>query len=250
MHKYRVVRPTTSLYNLAFIYAGEGVLELDGDLYELGSGCVFHVNPGRRMDLKSSQEQPLQYFGVHFHQLRIQWEGGDYQASFTDTPLPFQRLLALRGHPVHEDIRTMYDCWHVKAAGYEWQTKLGLFQLLNELSNVVITERTLQDSSYRKMESSVRYIRQHYAEPLQRETLAEHADLSVSHYSAMFKKVIGISPLQFVEKVRMDQAKSMLTGTSKPISEIAKDVGYSDPLYFTRVFTKVTGMAPRQYRGG
>ncbi|MNF06130.1 Arabinose operon regulatory protein [compost metagenome] len=73
--------------------------------------------------------------------------------------------------------------------------------------------------------------------------------LSVSHYSALFKKVMGISPLQFVEKVRIDHAKTMLTGTSKPISKIAREVGYNDPLYFTRVFTKVTGVAPREYRG-
>ncbi|MFE5320686.1 helix-turn-helix domain-containing protein [Paenibacillus sp. NPDC056579] len=247
--EYCAVRPSTNVYNLAFIYEGEGTLNLNGESYELGPGCIFHVSPGMRMELKCSRDKPLHYFGVHFHQLRVQWEGSEVQTTVTVTPLPLARMLYLPGHSVHGQAAALYDGWHSKSPGYEWQTKLGLFQLLDELCSAVIEVRTREESSYRAMDNSVKYIRQHYAEPISREVLAEHVSLSVSHYSALFKKVIGISPLQFVEKVRIDHAKTMLTGSSKPISEIAREIGYNDPLYFTRVFTKVTGMAPREYRG-
>ncbi|TVY05603.1 AraC family transcriptional regulator [Paenibacillus cremeus] len=247
---YRVQIPSTKVYNLAFMYEGEGQLVLNGERYELKEGSIFHISPGMRMELSSSRSKPLRYFGVQFHQLRIQWEGSDCQTSMSDAPLPFRRVLFLPRNSLHIHVAAMYDGWQEKEAGYEWQAKLGLFQLLDQLCSIVIAEQTRQESSYLQMESSVRYIRHNYAEPLTRDRLADQASMSISHFSAVFKNVIGISPQQFVEKVRIDQAKSMLSGTTKPISQVAKEVGYSDPLYFTRVFTKVTGMAPREYRGG
>ncbi|WP_028551972.1 AraC family transcriptional regulator [Paenibacillus sp. UNC451MF] len=246
---FRVIRPTTNLFNLAFIYAGEGTIELNHEGYDLKPGCMFHVSPRIRMDIASSQENPLQYYGVHFHQLRIQWEGTDCQTSFSDTPLPFRRVISLPGYALHDQAASLYRLWQSKETGYDWSAKLALFRIMDGLCDVVISEQRGQERTYRQMESSVLFIREHYAEPLSREVLAEQAYMSVSHYSALFKSMLGISPLQFVEKVRIDHAKTLLTGTSKPIGEIAKLIGYNDPLYFTRVFTKVTGMSPREYRG-
>lgn len=248
-YDYHIVRPVTNVFNLVFIYKGEGVLILNGERFELRPGCVFHVNPQMSMDISTTANNTLQYYGVQFHQLHIQWEGSECESSITNTPLPFKRVLILPTLEFLNQATQLYECWHSKSAGYEWQAKLKLFQLLDALCNVVIAEQTEQEISYRQMEDSVRFIRQHYSEDLNRTILAKQTSMSVSHYSLLFKNAVGISPLQFVEKVRIDQAKSMLTSTSKPISEVAKAVGYSDPLYFTRVFTKVTGMAPREYRG-
>jgi len=250
LHHYRVERPVTNVFNLVFVYKGDGVLILDGERFELKPGCVFHVNPGMWMDISTTAHNTLHYYGVQFHQLYIHWEGSECQSTITHMPLPFKRVLTMPTLALHMQASELYDSWHSKSAGYEWQAKLGLFRLMDSLCNVVIAEQTEQEKSYRQMEDSVRYIRQHYAEELNRTILAKQTSMSVSHYSALFKNAVGVSPLQFVEKVRIDQAKSMLTSTSRPINEVAKAVGYSDPLYFTRVFTKITGMAPREYRGG
>ncbi|SDD02463.1 AraC-type DNA-binding protein [Paenibacillus sp. UNCCL117] len=247
---FRVTRSRTTLNNMAFIYAGEGRLELDGKGFELGPGRLFHLSPGMSMAIASSREHPLLYYGVHFHQLRIQWEGTECQTSLSETPLPFPRVLALPGTSFHEQAASMHAAWQSKEAGYDWTVKLALLRLLDALCDAAAAvPSVVPPIAARQVEGVVQYIQEHYGKPLDRDILAGQASMSVSHFAALFKSVVGISPQRYVEKVRMDHAKSLLAGTVKPISQIAAEVGYSDPLYFTRVFTKTTGMSPRDYRG-
>ena len=92
------------------------------------------------------------------------------------------------------------------------------------------------------------YIKMNYAEQLEREELAAIADLSTSYFSIMFKKVTGCTPTQYITQIRLDKAKQLLQHSDKKVSEIAYEVGFQDPLYFARVFTKHTGIPPREYR--
>lgn len=80
------------------------------------------------------------------------------------------------------------------------------------------------------------------------ETIAEKVDLSPDYFGMLFKRHIGTSPINYLRKVRIEQAKVLLINTQLPIKEIAKKVGYDDPLYFSRVFRNVTGQSPRQWK--
>jgi AraC-like DNA-binding protein len=249
--KYHFLRASAQVYNLAFIQKGEGRIILDGQSFDLKPGSLFHISPGLRMEIVTSREAPLEYYGVLFYQMRIQWEGTEFQASPSDAALPLPRVIALPGSELHGEIQAMHALWHAKEASYEWQTKLALLSLLDRLFDAALAvQEGRTPDSLRQVKEIVAYIRDHYAEPLDRTVLAEAAAMSVSHFSALFKTAVGISPQRFVEKVRIDQAKTLLMSTGIPVGEVAKAVGYGDPLYFTRVFTKVTGLSPREYRGG
>jgi len=64
----------------------------------------------------------------------------------------------------------------------------------------------------------------------------------------LFKQVTGISFKEYLNKVRIEEAKSLLEHTDYSIMEIAVACGYSDQSYFTKVFKKATGITPKQYR--
>jgi YesN/AraC family two-component response regulator len=70
----------------------------------------------------------------------------------------------------------------------------------------------------------------------------------VSPFSILFKKYTGSSPIEYVTKLRMDRAKHLLMNSTMPISCIAEEVGYADPLYFIRMFTRKTGVPPKKFR--
>ena len=78
--------------------------------------------------------------------------------------------------------------------------------------------------------------------------LAARAHLSPSHFAALFKEQVGYSVLQYRTQLRMTRARELLDTTDLTVEAVGRAVGYPDPFYFTRQFTKVTGMAPRAFR--
>jgi YesN/AraC family two-component response regulator len=97
------------------------------------------------------------------------------------------------------------------------------------------------------IEFTQEFMAQHYQEPLTLEQLAQLAGLSVSHYSRLFKKYIGYSPIDFLTHLRMDRAKELLVLSDYRLKSIAGSVGYVDEFYFSRIFKKVVGFSPRDY---
>ena len=92
------------------------------------------------------------------------------------------------------------------------------------------------------------YVREHFAESISIEKLAELAELSPFHFSRVFKQATGMTPLQFVTRERMLQAQQLIRETSRSLIEIALEVGYTSPSHFAQVFRRTVGMAPTQFR--
>lgn len=72
--------------------------------------------------------------------------------------------------------------------------------------------------------------------------------ISVSHFSTLFKKETGYSPLDFLIRQRLQHAARLLATTQEPIASVSAAVGYEDPFYFSRSFRKIMGCSPRTYR--
>lgn len=92
------------------------------------------------------------------------------------------------------------------------------------------------------------YIADHLAERIEVAALARQCLLSKSRFVHLFQKELGKSPQRYIEELRMRHAILMLKATKNPISEIAEESGYPDPLYFSNRFRQFTGMSPRHFR--
>jgi AraC family transcriptional regulator of arabinose operon len=78
--------------------------------------------------------------------------------------------------------------------------------------------------------------------------LASEAGLSQSHFSALFKRSTGYGVLEYQTRLRMARARELLDTTELALSAVAHDVGYDDPLYFSRQFRRIHGINPSGYR--
>ena len=94
----------------------------------------------------------------------------------------------------------------------------------------------------------VRYIEEHYQEELSLQQLSEYAHLSKNYFANLFKKEVGESFVEYVTRIRMDKAKLLLESTELKISQIGPMVGITDSKYFSKVFKKITGISPLEYR--
>lgn len=102
--------------------------------------------------------------------------------------------------------------------------------------------------SFRKIERSIAYMREHLDRSLQVATLAALVNVSPSHYFGLFKRWTGSAPIDYFVGLRMQQARHLLDTTELSIKEVAIALGYQDPFYFSRVFKSVNRLAPSEYR--
>jgi len=92
------------------------------------------------------------------------------------------------------------------------------------------------------------YVLEHSHEDISLETLSNRVGLSPIYISRLFKEKIGTNYIDFLTDCRIEKAKKLLKNPDKSVKEIAIEVGYHDPNYFSKVFKKVTSQTPKEYR--
>lgn len=92
------------------------------------------------------------------------------------------------------------------------------------------------------------YIEKSFNSDFSLEMVAEDVGLSPQYVSKLFKEKLGINFIDYMTDKRINYAKNLLKSSNKSISEIGSLVGYSDVNYFPKIFKKVTGLTPKQYR--
>lgn len=93
-----------------------------------------------------------------------------------------------------------------------------------------------------------RYIREHVAEPLTVQTIAEQVYVSPEWLSTLFRKHYDMTVLDYITRLRMEKAKTLLQDVGLKIYQISGMTGYKDTVYFSRLFRKHTGLTPAEYR--
>ena len=128
--------------------------------------------------------------------------------------------------------------------------------LKNYLTEVLHAAVSLRDEETQRqggklLENALEYIDRHYTdEDMSLNTLARAINVSTNYLSAIFSQKMGISFVEYLTQKRMTRAKQLLKQSRKRTGDIAAEVGYRDPHYFSFVFKKTQGCTPREYRGG
>ncbi len=124
------------------------------------------------------------------------------------------------------------------------------------LKDVLTVAINLRDAEAQKrgndiIDNAVKYINEHYSdEDISLDSVAEEINISANYLSALFSNKVGLSFVEYITRKRMARAKILLRNTSKRSGEIANEIGYKDPRYFSFVFKKNQGCTPSQYRNG
>ena len=234
----------------------------DFQLLYVASGCAhFHfenvendtiVTAGTMVLFRPKEFQKYEYYGkdktevfwIHFtgsdvtNILRKNGISDDMRMFYVGTSLEYERIFK---KIILELQRSQYD--------YEECINLLLREMLIMIHRDTVREHRFKNEYLdAEMELAVQYFNERYNTEINIEAYARSKGMSVSWFIRNFKKYTGTTPMQFIVSIRMNNAQSLLERTECSVNEIARIVGYDNPLYFSRLFHKTKGISPSQYR--
>lgn len=122
----------------------------------------------------------------------------------------------------------------------------GLQQDIHRLFHKHVENKKMAD--YKPIRMAKQYINDNYNTALNLESVSAYTGFNPAYFSSLFKKETGKNFMEYVMAVRIQNAKQLLINTDKDLAEIAVDVGYTDIKYFSRLFKKLTGLNPSEFR--
>jgi len=158
-------------------------------------------------------------------------------------------LHTMNGRLVSEQsLGLLKKSWHS-----QWKKCATLLDLLQWLT-VVLTKVEEVQSKHdeigdERVIKALEYMEGNYNRDISLVSVSQHINISAQYLSRLFKTKAGLTFSDYLNKIRIDVAKKMLTDSNcRPIKKIAMEIGYSSDIYFAFVFKKVTGLTPKEYR--
>jgi signal transduction histidine kinase/DNA-binding LacI/PurR family transcriptional regulator/CheY-like chemotaxis protein len=127
----------------------------------------------------------------------------------------------------------------------------GLFSIeetIGHISTALEQKRRISAEAKRLVRLAMVYLQKNYSEPISRRDIAKHIGITEDHLTYCFRQELGITPIHYLQRYRINQAKRLLKESNQTITEIAFNVGFSDSGYFSRIFRREIGMSPEMFR--
>jgi signal transduction histidine kinase/DNA-binding response OmpR family regulator/ABC-type sugar transport system substrate-binding protein len=129
----------------------------------------------------------------------------------------------------------------------------GLFtaaEICARVEQVLARQQALGAGTQQLVRRACAFIQAHYTDTITRDDIARHVGMSPDYLTDCFRRELGVTPMVYLNRWRIREAKSLLDRTSLPVTDIALRVGFSDLSHFTRMFHREVGVSPRAFRLG
>jgi len=233
-------------YVIHVVSKGRGIFQSAGKTYRLEKNMAFLISPDITTYYEADSEDPWSYCWVGFNGLK------SYECVINSGFTLEKPVINITCEKVLADcISKILDAHQLTYANeLKRSSQLMLFlAALIEDHSAASPEHVNYDypgSVYVK--HAVNYLSLNYAKKIKINDLAKYIGINRSYLTNSFKKAMRISPQQFLVNLRMDKAASLLHNTSLPISSIALQVGYDDPLAFSKIFKLKYKVSPKVFR--
>jgi len=196
------------------------------------------------MSYGADEQDPWTIYWVHFSGDSINLFNKTHHIDLYDGPQPI--TFNEKGLQIWE---TMYQSLEM---GYSTEnitySNMCLYHLIATFLYPGKHANDKKQESKDLINDTVLYMRENINHVLTVEDMAKHSNRSASHFSTLFRKATGMSPLDYFIHLKLQKACLLLFNTNKKVKEVAADLGYQDPYYFSRLFKKYMEVSPEQYR--
>lgn len=149
---------------------------------------------------------------------------------------------------VSEHFKNAENIWWKKSYGYITKCKAELYQIIYTMQQEYFSEY-ISNNKLDIISPAVEYIHNEYTHKLiSIENLADMCAITPEYFRKIFKSYYGISPLKYINELKISHAKELLESGMYSVTDAALQSGYTDMSYFSREFKKKTGISPSNYR--
>lgn len=249
-------------YRLYYIEKGRGKVYVNNVAYELTPGTLFLI-PKFAFHSYECDDFMEHYYICFFDDL----------AGNAGISHPEQMNLKVTAHPADADLMKRYlelnSCKSLTAVDprsydndrviYEFHEDQSCTAKLMESSGILlqlfsrfVTEACVRKNvcnrGCEKIDLVVQYVSKNLDKRISVIDLAEVMCLTPDHFSKVFKKIMGMSPCEYIQIKRIERAQALLIASNMSIMQVATSVGIDNPSQFTRLFTKIARCSPKEYR--
>ena len=225
-------------YDLTYIISGKIKYVIDGNPYELKEGDVIFVQKGSSRQTFVNSNSPAHYFAFNFDYF--------FTTETSNTELPFPLIFSIGLDTEIINLCKQFNIiWNKTNINNKDLIARGLFmQILHKLLNFDQSSNINFPIEDKRIRTIKNFILLNITKKIDIETLASIINLHPIYFSAFFKKHTGMSPVDYIQKLRIHTAESLLLTGKYNITEVASLCGFDDPFYFSRLFKKLMGIPP------
>lgn len=231
-----VICPDTKLF---YLIDGEIVIETEKEKVVAESGDMVLIPAGTKHDFHLSKKNYAKKYWIHAD---ITVNGNNLFDYF---------ILPYKIHVGKNDfVEGLFQSVLKFAEGNSLSDKLNCSANLCSIIAFYADHCNYTDSRVREdeIDRAIKFIKSRYSEKITLEDLCATANLSKGYFLRKFKERTGLSPMHYLNILKMDKAKTLLEQSDKPINEIMEQLGYFDSAHFSKLFKSYCGYSPKQFR--
>lgn len=230
-------------YQLLYVASGKGHFFFDDKEEIIEAGHMILYRPREMQRYVYYGTDQTEVYWVHFtgnNVKNILKEYGLFESG---------RIMQTRNHPeYHQIFRKMIKELQLTKPHYEEYMSILLRELFLLISRQAPVGTAQNRFLQKEMEDATQFFNEHFAEDLSIEDYAQSRHISTCWFIRSFKRYNGVTPMQYILNLRITNAKTLLRTTTYSVADVAAIVGYENPLYFSRLFKKQTGLPPSEFR--
>lgn len=229
---------------LIYCLEGQGQTRIGSAEYTINREQALIIPPETSHMYRASAQDPWSIFWIHFD--------GSASGEIIEAiaPKPQQPVLSVPDfRSIRQAFEDIYSCINYNYAD------AGLLAMTTEFLRLISKIR-LNSAGYRfkheessdRIQVAIAFMEEHLGMAMSLDEIAAQAGLATAQFSKLFKERTNQSPVAYFIQLKMRRACELLHETNQPVASIAHQLGYDDPFHFSRLFKKVQGCAPANYR--
>ncbi len=226
---------TIDFVDVTYIVRGKAEYSINSVDYLVKAGDLLCIPNGALRSAVGFADDPMECYCVN-GRMRLLHDG--------EVALPFPLITHIGINPEIIDLyRELNAEWLSRDAGYGMRVRAIWLMILQRYFQLIVykTDPSTVDNRIKKV---LRYVIDHYTDPLTVQGMAELIGLSPWYFGNFFKKETGVSFRQYLTSIRLNHAEDMLRSGEYNVSEVAAACGFSNIFYFCKVFKESRGITP------
>lgn len=234
-------------YILIYCVKGLGWCKIANNKYKVSENQYIIIPRTISHSYGSSKKNPWSIYWVHFSGSKApfftnnifvpQTIGTDFNSRIAERLSLFEEMISAVLKGFSED-NIIYTC-------------LCLSRFLSTIKYKELfrsSQSETNDQKHKLTNLAFHYMSENIDKRLQLEDISNYLGVSIGYFSSYFASTTGVSPMNYFNRMKIQYACKELENTKLKVVEISNKLGFSDPYYFTRLFTKIMGVSPSKYR--